>query len=188
MSDLTRSFLITKSDGDLRRDMIANLPELVGLKQGESGDKYFLPGGGNMSIRQHTPASGYGKATLGDFLQGHILLGRPKSAAAWVQDYLKGCSSVIEFGANATNQSSQNAAEAIRSSIWKELGGIWYFENEWFTNESAAAVLLEVHGGTAGKLTVATLYKGAWVEYGLYASNPTYMARFLSGELPTGLR
>lgn len=186
----TVCFLICKRHPDINVEVLLEGKFLI-VKPSEHGKsikiEVVLGHFGSASVIILSTETQYKGTTISQYLSAHAKSSSPISASEWVINAIEQSPCVIEISSVAEDSASQEALEDLKHTLWDAFGGIWYFENEWFTNESGAAVLFKAMTGVAGRIVVATLYKGAWVEYSLYGSNPAYMARFLNGQLPSDM-
>jgi len=81
-----------------------------------------------------------------------------------------------------------DAVHALRSYIWKQVGGISQADLEGFSNEQGHHILWQFNETVNGEWDMAVLdSNGKWVAFTMELGNPDHRRAFLDGRLPTGV-
>ena len=113
---------------------------------------------------------------------------RPKSAAAWLGNYLCGVRVIYELEVlpEIDEVSGWSALHVVQGAIWEWAGGVLHSDGEGFTNENGYFILWRFHDDAHGPGNMAVLVEEDWVEFEMDLGNPEQRAAFLEGRVPEG--
>ncbi|HWZ84520.1 MAG TPA: hypothetical protein VNW47_17955 [Terriglobales bacterium] len=114
----------------------------------------------------------------------------PTSSSKWLLDYLPSVVVIYAFqllGGTDVND-GWNAVHALRSYIWKQVGGISQADLEGFSNEQGHHILWQFNESVTGEWDMAVLDEdGNWLAFTMDLGNPEHRRAFVDGRMPAGL-
>ena len=114
---------------------------------------------------------------------------KPASAAKWLVEYLSSVTEIYAFQllSGTDVKDGWSAVHAVRSYIWKQVGGILQADSEGFSNEKGHHILWQFSETVDGEWDMAVLNKGEWIAFSMNLGNPEHRRAFLNGTLPPGV-
>lgn len=131
-----------------------------------------------------------GHEEIAEFIE-EVKVGRPESAARWLEGYLPCVKVVYAFQllSGTDFHDGWAAVHALQSCIWRKRGGILQADGEGFSNEDAYQILWQFANTAAGGWNMAVLDKsGNWIRFQMDLGNPEQRAAFLEGRIPDGAK
>lgn len=129
-----------------------------------------------------------GAEEIGEFID-EVQDARPASASRWLADYLPSVAVIYAFQllGGTDVRDGWNAVHALRSYIWKQVGGISQADLEGFSNEQGQHILWQFSETVEGEWDMAVLDSdGKWVAFTMDLGNPEQRRAFLDGTVPAG--
>ena len=115
---------------------------------------------------------------------------QPASASRWLVDYLPSVAVIYAFQllGGTDVKDGWNAVHALRSCIWKQVGGISQADLEGFSNEQGHHILWQFSETVDGEWDMAVLDgDGNWVAFTMDLGNLEHRRAFLDGTVPAGV-
>jgi len=179
------------------RDCLPDNPhcELEGEEASDSGWSQLVlrhSGGTAIAALEKDPVSpgALGEAEITEFVE-EARVGKPRSAARWLQQYLPRVRVIYAFQilSGADVKEGWAAVHALKGHIWKKRGGILQADGEGFSNEEGYHILWQFPDHVGGAWNMAVLDEtGRWVRFEMELSHREQRAAFLEGALPKGVR
>lgn len=131
-----------------------------------------------------------GAEEIGEFVD-EVQEAQPVSASRWLVDYLSSVAVIYAFQllSGTDIRDGWDALHALKSYIWKQVGGILQADLEGFSNEQGQHILWQFSEKVDGEWDMAVLDRdGKWVSFTMDLGNLEHRRAFLDGEVPPGAK
>ncbi len=172
----------------------SNWPAKLTLEAGpeEAWERLLLSHADDIEItdieRSTTDASDVAANELDEFLI-EAEEGEPRSAAAWLVDYLPTVKTIYAFQllSGVDVEGGWEILGQVKEAIREQVGGIIQADGEGFSNEEGFHILWQFGDDAAGPWWMAVLKDGQWIPFQIELSNPQHREAFCRGEVPLGV-
>jgi hypothetical protein len=167
----------------------------IRLEAGESScwEQLLLshPDGSEIALleRNAVENGSLGAAEIGEFLR-EIADCEPASAATWLTDYLRRVRMIYAFQVldGTEKPHGWEILGALKSIIWKKVGGIFQADGEGFSNDQGYHILWQFSDNVKGSWWMGILKDNGWVHFQMELGDTKQREAFLRGDVPQGAR
>jgi hypothetical protein len=145
-------------------------------------------GGDEIAIieRNSVENSGLGAEEIDEFIS-EIQACKPKSAAAWLIEYLRSVKTIYSFQHlhGATHSNGDQILRSISNLIWSQGRAILQADGEGFSNEEGYHILWQFPDDVTGAWWMAVLENGHWISFEMDLGSKEQREAFLAGGIPS---
>jgi hypothetical protein len=116
---------------------------------------------------------------------------KPRSAAAWLQQYLPAVKVIYAFQLLGGTEIDDGWAplHSVHAKVWNLAGGILQSDGEGFSNEDGCTILWQFSDSVKGRWKCAALREnGEWIGFEMDLGDLAQRTEFKNGRVPSGAK